>query len=321
MKHPPYHLRVNKAVDRLAFIDAIKRLEKLGGDLSDYTYYGFGGPYLEDFRLIYEFCPEIIMVSIERNKHTLNRQEFHRPCGKLNLDLTEDEFDSFLVSYTSNDKRSIFWLDYSDLTGACYAEFKALASKLAEESMLKITLPANPSDFIDKPGEIPGTGADKFRRQFGNVMRDRSVDPPRKRSDFAKLLQDMLRIAAEQAFPSTSVCFQPVSSFYYSDGTPMFTLTGIICRRERKSYVEKAYKGWDFANLNWAGPKIINLPDLSTKERLRLQEFLPCHKYTGRVLRLALGYYIDKDCRATENKLKHYAEFHRYSPYFVKAIP
>ena len=64
MKQPPYHLRPNKAVDRLALVEAIKRLGRMG-DLSEYTYYGLGGPYLEDFRLLYELCPEIKMVSIE----------------------------------------------------------------------------------------------------------------------------------------------------------------------------------------------------------------------------------------------------------------
>jgi len=58
MKHPAYHLRPNKAVERVAFIDGIKHLGRFER-LSEYTYFGFGGPYLEDFRLLYEFYPEI----------------------------------------------------------------------------------------------------------------------------------------------------------------------------------------------------------------------------------------------------------------------
>ena len=86
MKHPAYHLRPNKAAERFAFIEAIRRLERLSeSGLADYTYHGLGGPYLEDFRLLYEFCPDIDMVSIESNDETYKRQRFHRPSSKVKL--------------------------------------------------------------------------------------------------------------------------------------------------------------------------------------------------------------------------------------------
>ena len=66
---------------------------------------------------------------------------------------------------------------------------------------------------------------------------------------------------------------------------------------------------------------MIDVPTLSTKERLHLQDRLPLNLNAGRVLRRALGYLIDKDVRRTEAKLKQYADFHRYFPYFMKAIP
>ena len=113
MKHPSYHLRPNKAVDRLSLIDTIRHLGRFA-DLSKYVYYGMGGPYLEDFRLLYEFYPEIRMVSIEEDDNTFKRQRFHAPCQTSRLQLTKSDFTSFLAQFDPRNKNSIFWLDYTD---------------------------------------------------------------------------------------------------------------------------------------------------------------------------------------------------------------
>lgn len=319
MKHPAYHLRPNKAVDRFLLIEAIRRLGALGS-LREYTYYGLGGPYLEDFRLLYEFCPEIGLVSIEEDEQTFKRQKFHLPCGTLRI--ARAQMKSFLVQYEPQDMKSIFWLDYTRLEYGNFEDFIALLSKAAEYSMVKITLPAAPNDYFDKQGEEPGSRTERFRREFGAVLPDSSSSPPLEPRDFASLLQEMLQIAAQKALPSVMpLTFQPVSSFYYADGKGMFTLTGVICPREQKGAVKKAFEDWQFANLNWAKPKRIDVPVLSTKERLRLQGQLPCRQYAGRVLRKTLGYLIDDDRKTTEAKLKQYADFHRHYPYFMKAVP
>ena len=143
MRHPAYHLRPNKAVDRLTLVDAIRRVGKLG-DLSDYTYYGMGGPYLEDFRLLYEFYPEIRMISIEEDEDTFKRQQFHLPCRTPRLTLKKTEFKSFLAQYEPNDEKSIFWLDYVGLEYGHFEDFMVLLGKVAANSVVKMTLELNP---------------------------------------------------------------------------------------------------------------------------------------------------------------------------------
>ena len=93
MRHPPYHLRVNKAIDRFLLIEILEIL-KVHCRISDYTYYGFGGPFLEDCRLIHSRCPEIKIVSIERDKDTFKRQKFHR--FSKSVDLKCEDFASSL---------------------------------------------------------------------------------------------------------------------------------------------------------------------------------------------------------------------------------
>jgi len=101
----------------------------------------------------------------------------------------------------------------------------------------------------------------------------------------------------------------------------MLTLTGIIWPRDDSLKIKKAYQGWKFANLDWSKPKKIDIPDLSTKERLCLQCYLPDKTVRGNTLQEKLGHSIDKDPKIASKKLERYADFHRYFPYFLRGIP
>ena len=322
MKHPAYHLRSNKAVDRLTLIDAIKRIVRLGDDVAEYTYYGFGGPYLEDFRLLYEFYPEVRMISIEDNDETFKRQHFHTPCHSAQLKLRKTEFKSFLAQYEANGAKSIFWLDYLGLEYGHFEDFMVLLGKVSPNSLIKITLRCEPSDYLGKDDVEAARKKEEFQREFQELLPRPSDEPPSLFAEFAKLVQDMVQIAAEKELSSVMpLKFLPISSFCYADGVGMFTLTGIVCSRAEESKVKKVFQTWHLKNLTWNRPRLIDVPTLSTKERVHLQRRLPCDTNAGKVLRRALGYLIETDTRRTEAKLRQYAEFHRYFPYFMKAIP
>lgn len=321
MKHPPYPLRANKAVDRFMLIEIIKRLEKLC-EISDYTYYSLGGPYLEDFRLLYDFCPDVGMVSIEEDAETFKRQIFHLPCASVKLILSN--LKSFLADYEAMDRKSIFWLDYTRLTYGAFEDFMVLMGKVADYSVIKITLRAEPSDFWDSDADPAKDKLkrEKFQATFAAVLPKPSTEPPKDFEPLAALLQEMLQIAAQQAL-STGMgrALQPLSSFCYADGVGMFTLTGMVVPDGSHAEVRKCFKQWRFRNLNWGKPRKIDVPFLSTKERLRLQEFLPCDRLPGKALLKALGYVVDEGHVKSIAKLSQYAEFHRYYPYLVRAIP
>ena len=323
MRHPAYHLRPNKVADRFAFMEAIRRLERLSSEgLNNYTYCGLGGPYLEDFRLLYEFCPNITMVSVENEHETFKRQCFHLPCS--NLKLLRLDMASYLTQFDPGNMKSVFWLDYTGLEYSNFEEFKYLLSTVLEESMIKITLRCEPRDYWGiKSPKRRKQKVNEFHAKFASLMTIPSAKPPRKLEGFAYFLQGMLRVAAVQALPptATTLRFIPVSSFCYTDGTGMFTLTGIVCEEGRRTEVERVFTDWAFVNLAWDRPKLIDVPLLSTKERLHLQHLLPCNSIKGEALRKSLGYLIDDDLEKTEEALEQYAAFHRYSPYFVRGVP
>ena len=324
MSSPAYHLRPNKAADRLALVEAIRRLPRLGdGGLEEYTYYGLGGPYLEDFRLLYEYCPDVRMVSIESNGETYKRQKFNLPFRTLKL--VEDNISSFINRYDPRDEKSIFWLDYTGLDYSHFQDFSILLETVSGNSMIKLTLRADPKDYWTtvRPQMVRKEQAEGFRRKFGSLMPDPSANPPRFAGKLATLLQEMLQIAAQRALPpsASNKTFIPVTSFFYSDTSWMFTLTGIVCEAGKMRAVNRAYRGWEFANLTWQQPIRIAVPVLTTKERLHLQRLLPTKTAPGRRLRKRLGYLIDGDRKRTEDALEQYAAFHRYSPYFIRGVP
>ncbi|MGH9556799.1 MAG: O-methyltransferase [Terriglobales bacterium] len=319
MRHPPYPLRTNKAVDRFMLIEAIRQLGK-PTELAQYTYYGLGGPYLEDFRSLHESFPELKMVSFERNAETIKQQRFHQPCGPIQI--RHVDVTSFIARYDSKNKKSIFWLDYDKLVYSQFDDFMTLLGKVAPDSIVKITLRAEPSDYLGNDAKDREKKDDEFRRKFSAVLPRSDVTPPPELEKFAGLLQEMAQVAAQKALPSgTGFAYQPISSFCYKDGAGIFTLTGIVSERSRLRSVRSRFSSLKVANLDWAEPKLIDVPFLSTKERLHLQKHLPCVGDAGRKLLRVLGYRIDNDRPSAVAKMKQYADFYRYYPHFVRAIP
>lgn len=317
MTVPAYHMRPNKAADRLALMEAIRRLARLDNDgLTGYTYHGLGGPYLEDFRLLYDLCPEIGMVSIEKDADTIKRQEFHLPCSYLKLE--NKSMSSFITNYDPGNDKSIFWLDYTKLEYVCFMDFQRLLVTVAYDSMIKITLRSEPRDFYGTDNCLNEKG-ERFHEKFGDIMPGDVAAPPGQAKEFAALLQHMVQTVAQRALRAEVgyVKFIPVSSFYYFDGTWMFTLTGIVCSVDKEDRLKKAFKDWNLVNMEWSPPRRINVPALSTKERLHLQPLLPAET-PETTLHERLGYSIGKK---TVDQLKQYAEFYRYAPYFIKGMP
>jgi putative O-methyltransferase len=328
VKHPPYHLRVNKAVDRSLLIDALRIVSKHFDDLRAYRYYGLGGPFLEEFRLLGEHFEHLPLTSLEANEQTYRRQKFHR-CAK-NVILRRETVDTFLTTNSWNEP-GVYWLDYTDLSPKRLQEFETLLDRVREDSIVKITLRASLDDLPDRlAGGVIQLAEEQleqwrtqylaeFKSKFDSVL-PAQVDYGRLRSgNFPILIQEMLRIVAQRALPpGGGRQYQVLHSCFYSDQTQMYSLTGIVCRDEDIQKYRNMFSNWPFRNLRWTEPKRIDMPLLSTKERMLLESMLPVKTATGRGLRRTLGYNIDEGNPATIRQLKQYAVFYRFYPYFAR---
>lgn len=313
MRQPPYHLKVNKAIDRFLLVEILDILKR-HCDISNYTYYGFGGPFLEDCKLIHERCPEIQMVSIEKNQETFKRQKFH--CFSKNLDLRNEDFATFIADFSSSGGE-IFWLDYTNLKIGNFDDFKNVLGKVSENSIVKITIRAEPFSST-LPSEERTQKWKDFQEEFGEILpsskKQKDIEKPLL---FIKLLQKMLQLASQKPTLGGSI-FHPLNSSYYKDQTQMLSVTGIVCNKNKVSEIQQLFKDWRFFNQTWEGAHKIDIPTLSIKERLYLEKYLLTTEKTGCSLSRALGYKIDNTDKAHIEKLKQYEEFYRYYPYFAR---
>src|SRR5690349_13178826 len=140
---PAYHLRTNKAVERLLFVELLRKLDRnLSKSVGKYRYVSLGGPYLEDFALIHSTFGNQAMTSLEIREEVRTRQQINQPHSRI--ELTLDSTTDFVSKYQPARTPLIVWFDYE------YADWKqqlvescSLLQKLPPMSLFKITLPCS----------------------------------------------------------------------------------------------------------------------------------------------------------------------------------
>ena len=308
MKHPAYHLRPNKAVDRVLLAEIIEHAEP-EWSFSKSTYYGLGGPLLEDVRVLSDCFPSMRFVCIEKDAETHKRQHFHKSTKHVRL--VHSDVNSYLNQEFPSDKCCIFWL-------------------VGLPSIVKVTVPARLANVRDAPEEDScqrcywkpnDKEVEKLHRSFNDYLPfDFSASDlsPRK---IVRLILSMFQLAAQRALPSRAEnAFQLIHSCIYADGPhPMLSMTGMVCKVSDGEKIAKHFGSWRHAATNWQEiPQRVDVPDLSVKERLFLEKHLPSPAGTGKALRRVLGYDIDNSQEASERKLLQYQEFYRFYPLFTK---
>ena len=304
MKHLPYHLRSNKSVDRYLLIEALQRvIDPDQRPASEYTYIGFGGPFLEDMKVVEHFFPEMRLISLEKDKETVKRQRFHRFCRQLKL---LNKTDSEFLSDLPDGKRLALWFDYFGCSASEIGNFADAVKKAGEWSILRITLNASLPNDDDLRS--------RFAADFERLLPINHETYFTNQIQFALLLQRIIEAATTPPIGSNYE-FRMLNSAMYKDSARMLTVTGIKCPRSDSTELLRRYKKWHFYRPSWdCKPEQINLPDLSVRERLHLASLLPtCSPKPGRQLSRRLGYSI-----GSEDCLDNYAAFCRYFPVFSR---
>lgn len=334
-----YHLRMNKAVERMIFIDLLGKIGYLF-PLYEYKYVGFGGPFLEDFKLIHNYLGISYMVSLESDPDVVGRQEFNRPSSCIKLRHTTSE--EYINDSNDFDKKLILWLDYSeaDELGNQLTEFYDAIGKIKEGSIVKITINAETESLrnakieeerfngcapADRMGIIDAVRFDEFKKRVGNIKD--IIDPQNltqedvRKNKYPKTLFKMLKTISLKAVEGTQKKIFPLTSFVYADGQTMLTFTGII--------IPKTYPDDYEAFLNKTGlssyefmlkkvndtPTTIDVPNLSLFEKVYLNKLLPDNSNgIARLIKFKVDYEKDK----SDIKLENYGKYYRYYPNFVK---
>jgi len=315
---PAYHLRTNKAVERLLFLELLRKLDgKLRTPIARYQYVGMGGPYLEDFGAIHGTFGNRQMISLEIQKHVRSRQVINRPHSRVNLTL--DSTTDFVATYQPGRTPIIAWFDYEwPNWKAQIAESCDLLRQLPQLSIFKITL-SGKTDWLDEGSAkdpMPAR-ADRLTAMFGDYGTFTPAQLNTK--SICETLYSIFHRAVAAAVPDTSNnSVRTLASFKYDDGTPILTVAVAVGAPDRleKIVAEGHLKGWPFSDLNWSGPKQIAIPPLSLREKLAVDAMLP--DATARQVLKQLRFRISKDYRECFEAMRNYVQFYRHVPAFLR---
>jgi len=312
---PAYHLRTNKAVERLLFLELLHRLDRVFGELqatsiSDYTYVGLGGPYLEDFNLIHSTFGNRKMISLELQKDVLTRQAINQPCSQVSL--TNLSTRKYINDLRLSRTPSIVWLDYSSQSWIeQLTECLDLIPKLAPMSILKVTLTGN----TRKLGNNVTERAHKLSEMFADYGPFQTADV--KPETICATLFSIFRRSLADAAPDTHWrAVRSLASYEYNDGTPVLTITMVVGPIVKVEATTEAIEQWPFSAVNWNDPRMIDVPPLSLREKLAVDRLLPgAHARTViNSLNLRFADTYEDSIAAMAN----YVDLYRFVPHFVR---
>lgn len=337
-KHPAYHLRPNKSVDRLVLLEMLRTLKLSGAEFPD-TYIGLGGPYLEDFRLISQEFPDMELVCIERDGETLKRQEFHACSSKLTC--VPGTLGEYIASDFPSDRPVVVWADYTGMLRECLSELADMIRKVVPGSLLRMTVRAetpvrsklgiSPWKY---PRKVPPEKREDFEKLRDSYRHDMAVDGAVFRSDwfswmdfspsaFPQVLARMIGAVAETSC-SRPKTFLSLHTVKYSDGTIMLSKTGMICHEDDRTLLAQHFhEHCLYCSVDVDAVDEIDVPILTTKERLHLEKVLPSDHASGEASIARLGYLIEGDDaeEETRRKMEQYEKYHNLYPHFGKIVP
>lgn len=345
-----YSIRPNKTVERLLFVELLSRLERaLPSPIDQYCYVGLGGPFLDDFKLMYSEFGMRHMVSIESDLDVHRRQLFNRPFRHIQcLNIKSGELIDHLDMHVPTIRR-IFWLDYSEAgLGALrqqIQEFETLLPKLNAYDIVKVTLNANPSILGDEADEFDVVRQTSYKRKLIDseldehrleVLRNRLGDklPGEvdrqpigtelvRRPQFPRLILALIEHAAYKFQQGMGeLKFQPLAAYSYADGQQMLTVTGIMLSAASADSVVKSpgLNRWKLARLTWDKlPIPISVPFMSVKERSRVDSLL--HLGGGKSIQRRLKILLHETEEKSAAALDDYKRLNRHYSHFIRSLP
>ncbi|MGS5086299.1 O-methyltransferase [Hydrogenophaga sp. A37] len=238
----------------------------------------------------------------------------------------------FFRTHNFSEKGTVVWLDYTsaeDLNEQLN-EFHGVVAKLDTYDVAKITLNASTLG-LGQFSEIPEIQRAVKRRETLRAriptfapadLTDKDFQTKNYPTTLQRCVQNSLHDLSAR---NTELYFHPLSTFSYADGQTMLTITGMVFKasddaRVKQFIANSRLDKWPFANLEWTPPMSINMPALSAKERMKLDECLPIDeeavKNPADHLKKHLGFVPG----ANDGELSNYAKYYRQYPHFSRVI-
>ncbi|MGY6555045.1 MAG: O-methyltransferase [Wenzhouxiangella sp.] len=331
----PYHLRPHKAVDRRLFFDLLARYERWR-PLSEYVYLSMGAYPLEDHKQVHRAFGITRLISFEADANVVQRQKFNRPistcvCLCRKSEDVVDRIDDILNEANAQDATGvIIWLDYTNprALGEQIREFRTLLDKLAPDDIVRVTVNANPSSlghaFRSDGSQLSRN--ELHEKRFAVIeQRIKEYLPSDASADdmdgdrLPLLLARAFGRAALEALPTSgSSTFTPLSIVTYADGQQMLSLTGAIVARDRREELlgKVSIGSWPFGATDWTTVHRLNVPDLTIRERLFLEQKIA--SFDPRTIADELGFDFGRQVPLGDF-IEDYQKYYRFYPSLLAA--
>lgn len=223
------------------------------------------------------------------------------------------QLSEYINTRIETETAAVVWADYTKLSPDRFGELESLVGKLHAPAVVKVTLPARP---IERGASFASATADwKTRYQRWQITSCSDEDLSGER--FKDRVYEMIQAAVQLPLPAVDQTqFQPLQALWYSEGTPMVSVTGVLCDGDDRDKIRDALASWDLRNTEWEPLRRVDVPILSAKERLELERWLPISGSGWISLKKALGYRLDGTEAASDRKYRQYKRFHQYYPLF-----
>jgi len=284
----PYQLRPNKFIDRQIFIDLLCRLVPNKG-ADKYVYVSMGGKHLVDHGAVYRFVGITKLFSFDSDTVIVGRQNINKPisdaeCWRLDSGQLCSSIDKIFEKFQEAENL-IVWLDYTDphqrLTQL--QELVEISKKFQDGDIIRITINSNlgtldgdrgASSWQSEGFKNPGAyRIAKLRDQLGHFVPVDIVSV--EDNNFPSVLCRCIGIAISQvASERRDIYFKPLLNTTYRDGQRMVTVTCIVNSKSDTNDSNPNLKAWKFTPAGWGDVTQISSPDLSFREKLKLDQHI-----------------------------------------------
>lgn len=323
----PYQLRPNKFIDRQAFIDLLCRMVP-GVGADRYVYISMGGQHLVDHVAVYKHVGIARLFSFDINGQVVGRQKFNRPldsaiCDEMAASGLPGKIDAIgeLFPGATN---VVAWLDYTDPNDRLtqLQELVEVAKRLQAGDIVRITLNANLGTLDGLKGTAFWTDAGyrslseyriaKLRETLGAFVPEdiKGIGE----DDFPAILSRCIGLAFSKAEgENQKLSFRPILLTTYRDGQRMVTATCLTTVRADAGQEISLLRSWPLMPASWGDVTGISAPNLSLREKLKIDEFLSS---APEVILQNLGFLLANTKERSVEIISSYQRLHRYYPSF-----
>lgn len=286
-----YGDRPSKAVCRRIFVEALRRLQS-AEKLSSYAYVGFGAHQFLDFDLVHRHLGVNDMTSIESDERLIARCHFNAPYRTIKV---LEGTSTTLIPSLDWKRKSIVWFDYTQrLRSSELADCENVALRMKPGSVFAVTLNCHAGEDGNRRAELEqAVGAE-------NVPIGTS-EAKLGEWGLAKVQRELVTEVMHRTLAGRGdgTSWQQLLNIYYRDGARMQMLVGIVDHPALHEQIAACrFEDMDEVS-SGADPLVIDLPELTTRERQALSKKLP-----AKILKSFAG--------IPEPVVQSYARFYRW---------